>query len=61
LSTFHLARVHARPAFRLNGRPWWRAFRAALLALHDSRRRMALRVLRDHSHLLDGTAGKPRH
>jgi len=44
-------------------RPSWlrRALRAVLLSLHDSRRRMALRVLRDHSHLLDGIAGKPRH
>jgi hypothetical protein len=32
-----------------------------LLALHDSRRRMALRVLRDYSHLLDDIEGKPGH
>jgi hypothetical protein len=31
-----------------------------MLALHDSRRRMARQVLRDYSHLLDGTADKPR-
>jgi hypothetical protein len=56
-----MARAYARPAFRLNGRPWWRrSIRAVLLAMHDSRRRMARRVLRDYSHLLEDTAGKPR-
>jgi hypothetical protein len=46
----------------MSRRPWWRrAFRAVLLALHDSRKRMALRVIRDYSHLLDGIAGKPGH
>jgi hypothetical protein len=46
----------------MSRRPWWRrALRAVLLAMHDSRRRMALTVLRDHSHLLDSIAGRPRH
>jgi hypothetical protein len=61
LSTFHLTRAYAHSADRINRQPWLRrALRAVLLALHDSRRRMARQVLRDYSHLLAGTAEKPR-
>jgi len=61
LLTLHSARVYAHPSERTNRRPWLRrALRAILLALHDSRRRMALRILRDYSHLLDRAEDKPR-